>query len=50
MSKTENNAKTKELSPDEIEKVSAGSWLGTIWNKIKSFSGGSGSTDITDGQ
>ena len=27
----------KELTGEELEKVSAGSWLGNIWNKIKSF-------------
>ena len=28
-----------ELSMDELETVSAGSWLGNLWNKIKSFGG-----------
>ena len=27
----------QELTMDELEKISAGSWLGMIWNKIKSF-------------
>ena len=25
----------KELTGEELEKVSAGSWLGNIWNRIK---------------
>ena len=25
----------KELTVEELEKVSAGSWLGNIWNRIK---------------
>ena len=33
-----------------MEKVSSGSWLGMIWNKIKSFGGGSGKIDIIDDQ
>ena len=28
-----------ELSMDELETVSAGSWLGNLCNKIKSFGG-----------
>lgn len=28
-----------ELSMNELETVSAGSWLGNLWNKIKSFGG-----------
>ena len=39
-----------ELSMDELETVNAGSWLGNIWNKIKSFGGGSGCTDCIDNQ
>ena len=26
----------QELNLEETEKISAGSWLGNIWNKIKS--------------
>ena len=40
----------KELTGEELEKFSAGSWLGNIWNKIKSFGGGSGCTDCIDNQ
>lgn len=39
-----------ELSMDELEMVNAGSWLGKIWNKIKSFGGDSGCTDCIDNQ
>ena len=39
-----------ELSMDELETINAGSWLGNIWNKIKSFGGGSGCTDCIDNQ
>ncbi len=39
-----------ELNLEDLEKVSGGSWLGRIWNKIKSFGGDSGSTDVTDCQ
>ena len=27
----------EELNKEELEQVDAGSWLGMIWNKIKSF-------------
>lgn len=54
MNNMENKTERKELSLDEMEAVCAGSWLGMIWNKIKSFGGGSGSgsgsVDIADGQ
>ena len=37
MDNMKNRNEMKELNRDELEKVSAGSWLGNIWNKIKSF-------------
>ena len=35
----ENKTEATEMNPADMEKVSGGSWLGTIWNKIKSFGG-----------
>ena len=46
MSSMDNRTEPMELDTDDMEKVSGGSWLGNIWNKIKSF-GGSVRTDIT---
>ncbi len=37
MDNMKNRNEMKELNRDELEKVSVGSWLGNIWNKIKSF-------------
>ena len=39
MTNAENKKKAKELSMEELEQVCGGSWLGRIWNKIKSFGG-----------
>ncbi|MCR5162222.1 MAG: hypothetical protein K6C06_10660 [Lachnospiraceae bacterium] len=33
----EQKKEKQELNQEEVEKISAGSWLGNIWNKIKSF-------------
>ena len=35
--KKEKKNERQELTQEEAEKISAGSWLGNIWNKIKSF-------------
>ena len=50
MDNKENKTETVEITPDDMEKVSSGSWLGMIWNKIKSLGGGSGKIDIIDDQ
>jgi len=50
MDNMENKTEAEEITPADMEKVSSGSWLGMIWNKIKSFGGGSGKIDITDDQ
>ena len=50
MDNKENKTETVEITPANMEKVSSGSWLGNIWNKIKSFGGGSGKIDIIDDQ
>ncbi|MBR7175203.1 MAG: hypothetical protein IKD50_12345 [Clostridia bacterium] len=44
----ENKNKAMELTLEDMEKVNGGSWLGRIWNKIKSFGGGSGKTEILE--
>ncbi len=48
MDNKENKTEKEEITPDDMEKVSGGSWLGMIWNKIKSFGGGSGKIDMID--
>ena len=50
MNSIENQNEEMELNREDLEKASAGSWLGRIWNMIKSFGGGSGNTDVTDCQ
>ncbi len=50
MDNKENKTETVEITPADMEKVSGGSWLGIIWNKIKGFGDGSGKIDITDDQ
>ena len=51
MDNMENKTEAVEITPADMEKVSSGSWLGMIWNKIKSVGGGSGSIDINgDGE
>ena len=37
MEQMEQKKEKKKLNQEEAEKISAGSWLGNIWNKIKSF-------------
>ena len=49
MNNMANKTKAVEITLTDMEKVSGGSWLGIIWNKIKSFDG-SVEIDITDGQ
>ena len=50
MDNMENKTKAEEITSADMEKVSSGSWLGMIWNKIKSFGGGSGKIGIIDDQ
>lgn len=39
MEQMEQKKEKQELNLEEAEKISAGNWLGNIWNKIKSFGG-----------
>ena len=39
MDQMEQKKEKQELNLEEAEKISAGSWLGYIWYKIKSFGG-----------
>ena len=50
MDNNEKKTEAMEMTPADMEKVSGGSWLGMIWNKIKSFADASDITGITDDQ
>lgn len=45
MKDMENKNEVKEMLPEDPEKISAGSWVGKIWSRIKRF----GSADAGSG-